>query len=180
LCDFKFEKAGVARPPFFSHAAREVRRARQFRRLRVVGFQVLSALTWRRGARAQSPAAWAYVLGFLWLSGQSPQIGWYAIPGLVLFVSLGVAAAIDTRYLVLPDGSLIVLAACGAVMLMTISGDEAIGRILAALFAFAAFRGLGWAYEEWRGFPGLGQGDASLFAIAGLWLVWAVDPLTLA
>ncbi len=179
MCDSNCEKARVARPAFFSPAASVFGRARLVRRTRVVGRQVLSALAWRQGARALSPGSWAFVCSFLWLAGQSAQLGWLAVPSLVLFVALGVAAAIDARYLILPDGPLVALAASGAVMLTTMSGDDAIGRILAALFAFSAFRAMGWLYEKWRGFPGLGRGDANLFAMAGLWLGWAGLPSAL-
>lgn len=123
-----------------------------------------------------APAAWGFVGGFLWLAVQWAQLGWFALPSLVLFVSLGVAALIDARYFVVPDGPVAVLAVAGVAMRLTSPAEEIVSSFAAAAFAFLIFRVIAWAFEKARGYPGLGQGDARLFAIGGLWLGWSGLP----
>jgi leader peptidase (prepilin peptidase)/N-methyltransferase len=164
-----------ARPPRFNilaKDARALRLARFRRRARFLASFTLHILAWRKGARAFAPAAWGFAISFLWLAGQAGQLGWFALPSLVLFGCLCVAALIDARYFMLPDGPLAALAATGLAMRLISSTEETFSYLFAAAFAFAIFRAAAWIFEKTRGVQGLGHGDARLFAIAGLWLGW--------
>ncbi len=68
------------------------------------------------------------------------------------------------------------MAVTGVAMRLTSPIEEALCCLAAAAFALLTFRAAAWTFEKARGFPGLGQGDARLFAIAGLWLGWAGLP----
>lgn len=136
----------------------------------------LDILVWRHGARGLAPAAWAFVLSLVWLATQVGQLGWFALPSLVLFGCLSVAALIDARYFILPDGPLVILAITGVAMRLTAPVNEIISYFAAAAFGFAIFWAAAWIFEKLRGFPGLGHGDTRLFALAGLWLGWAGLP----
>jgi leader peptidase (prepilin peptidase)/N-methyltransferase len=189
-------EARLPRLARFSKDARAVGLARFRRRARGLSFQAVAILRWREDARSLSPAAWAFVAGLLWLAIDLGRLGWFAPPSLdvlpslvfftslvpftslVLFVCLCVAALIDARYFVLPDGPLAILAVTGVAMRLTEPVDETLGYLAAAAFAFLVFRAIAWIFEKIRGFPGLGQGDARLFALAGLWLGWAGLPAT--
>lgn len=174
-------------PGFFSIGARPFPAARFRRRARILASQAIAIFRLRKGARALAPAAAAFVGGLVWLGVESHafagQFGGCALPTLALFACLSVAALIDARYFILPDGPLILLAIVGAAMRLSWSGfalsPDFISSIAAAAFAFALFRAIGWSFEKWRGYPGLGAGDARLFAVAGLWLGWAGLPTCL-
>jgi len=166
------------RPALFSPQARALRRARFFRRARLLLALAAAILCGRKGARALAPAAWAFVGGLLWLAPQAAALGWLALPSLALFAGLAIAALIDARYLILPDGPLLVIAGCGVVFRLT-TPDQIVAALAAAAFGFVLFRALGWSYEKARGHPGLGPGDARLFGLAGLWLGWDGLPTAL-
>ncbi|MCI4677150.1 A24 family peptidase [Rhodoblastus acidophilus] len=166
------EGARAARSDLFAQSARPPWLARFFRRARLLAALALAILSCRKGFRGLAPAAWGFIAGLLWLAAQPDQLGWYAAPSLVLFVALSVAALIDARYFILPDGPLLVLALAGVALRLAAPVENFAFFLSAAAFAFAVFRAAAWAFEKARGYPGLGQGDARLFALAGLWLGW--------
>lgn len=163
-------------PEAFSKITWTLRLARCRRHARLLASLALAILSWRKDHRALSPAAWGFVGCFFWLASQAGPLGWSALPSLVLFVGLCVAALVDARYFILPDGPLVVLALTGAGLRLAAPWPEAVMYLSAAAFGFLMFRAIGWAYEKARGFPGLGGGDARLFALAGLWLGWGGLP----
>jgi leader peptidase (prepilin peptidase)/N-methyltransferase len=170
------DEARFARLGLFSEDARTLWLARFRRRARIIAALALAVLSFRKGARALFPAAWGFLGGFLWLASDAGQLGWFAFPSFVLFLGLGVAALIDARYFILPDGPLALLAATGVAMRLMSAAEELVSCLAAAAGAFALFRAAAWAFEKTRGYPGLGQGDARLFALAGLWLGWSGLP----
>lgn len=166
----------------FAHSAlrstqgRAVWVARFRRRTRVLASLALAILCWREGFRALGPAAWSFVGGLLWLAPQFPAHDGLALPSLALFACLCVASLIDARYFILADGPLVVLLLSGVAMRALSPDGDLFSSLAAAAFGFAMFRAVAWTFEKLRGVPGLGQGDARLFAIAGLWLGWAGLP----
>jgi leader peptidase (prepilin peptidase)/N-methyltransferase len=175
--------ARAARSALFPQDARALWLARFRRRARLLGSQAFAILSLQKGARALAPAAWAYLAAAVWLFTQSSPLGWSALLSLILFLCLGVAALIDARYFILPDGPLILLAAVGVAMRLAWTGfslsPDLAACLAASAFAFALFHLAGWLFERARDYPGLGSGDARLFALAGLWLGWAGLPTCL-
>ena len=150
--------------------------ARCRRRTRLLSSLAIAILSWRKDYRALSPVAWGFVGCFFWLASQAGPLGWFALPSFVLFTCLCVVALVDARYFILPDGPLVILALTGASLRLAAPWPEILTYLSAAVFGFLIFRTLGWAYAKARGFPGLGRGDAGLFALAGLWLGWTGLP----
>jgi leader peptidase (prepilin peptidase)/N-methyltransferase len=130
----------------------------------------IDILRGRESVRSLTPTAWAFVGGAIWLAADVGKLGWFAAPSAALFAGLAVAALIDARYFLLPDGPLAFLAFVGAAFRLAGPRSEILSVIAAATFAFLVFRSADWCFQRWRGVPGLGKGDARLFAVAGLWL----------
>lgn len=87
-----------------------------------------------------------------------------------MLLSLWLIALFDARYFVIPDGPLVFLSLCALASCAYLTPDETVARLAAAALGFAALRFVAFAYETLRGAPGVGAGDARLFAAAGLWL----------
>jgi leader peptidase (prepilin peptidase)/N-methyltransferase len=98
------------------------------------------------------------------------------VAGVALYAGLCVVALFDARYFVIPDGPLGFLLVSGVATWFAIAPQEIGQRLAAAAAGFAAFRFVAYAYEALRGAPGVGEGDARLFAVAGLWLGFAGLP----
>lgn len=147
-------------------------RARVRRRTRRLGAFAWAILTARRDVRSLTPAAWLFVSGWLALATQATDFPAFVAASGALFVLLGVAALIDGLYFVLPDGPLLALA--GGALLIRVNDPPATvaAFIGAGLAAHGAFWLFARACESLSGRPGLGGGDARLFAVAGLWLGW--------
>jgi leader peptidase (prepilin peptidase)/N-methyltransferase len=124
----------------------------------------------RRGDRAHTHVFWLGLLGLGVLLAQAQQVGWIMLPSLALLAALAVVVAFDVEFLIIPDGPLLVLLATGVVTVFLSASQELPIRLAAAVAAWGSLRALAWAHERWRGFAGLGFGDAKLFGIAGLWL----------
>ena len=94
--------------------------------------------------------------------------------------SLLALALSDLGSFLIPDAIVLPLVPCGLAV-AAFSADEPLAAVLehalAALFGFAFFAGLGWAYRALRRREGLGLGDAKLMAAAGAWLGWQPLPL---
>lgn len=124
----------------------------------------------RGGGRAFAPAAWMAGLAALYLLAQAPQVGAYLLPSAALLAGLCLIALFDAAYFVIPDGPIWVLSVIGLAMILIAEPAEAPARLAAAGLGYVSLRLVAGLYERWRGFPGVGQGDARLFAVAGLWL----------
>jgi leader peptidase (prepilin peptidase) / N-methyltransferase len=99
-----------------------------------------------------------------------------AVSSLALFLGLCLIALFDARYLLIPDGPLVFLLLAGLATCLATAPHEIGARLTAAALGFAALRFVAAAYEAVRGSPGVGEGDARLFAAAGLWLGFAGLP----
>lgn len=142
------------------------------RRGRVLGALALDMLLARADARSLTAAAWLFLLTLGALLAQSGELGWLLLPSLCLFAGLCVVALFDARYFVIPDGPLLCLALCGVAASLAQTPQETAARLAAGAVGFLAIRAIALAYEVLRGAPGVGEGDARLFAVAGLWLGW--------
>ncbi|WP_424363007.1 prepilin peptidase [Methylocystis parvus] len=130
----------------------------------------------RGDGRPLAPAAWAAILSLLAHVAEAPAVGYFLAPGLLLFAGLCLIALFDARYFVIPDGPLAALGLCGVATSLASAPQETPNRLAAAAAAYLALRLIDLAYERLRGTPGVGQGDAKLFALAGLWLGFAGLP----
>lgn len=128
------------------------------------------SLCFRGNARSHAHVAWLALVGFVYVLWQIPQLGGFIFPTLALFVALSVIALFDARYFIIPDGPILFLIASGAAMICLSDLMTIPSRFAAALAAYFSFNFVAWAYQKLRGTPGLGMGDAKLFAVAGLWL----------
>ncbi len=140
---------------------------RHLRRLRAVAAAMLMA---RGEARAYAHVAWLGLIALASLAFELPALGWLAPPSLALFVILALVVLFDAVYFIIPDALVGLLAACGTTTLLAATPLEALAHVMAAAFGYGAFYLVAAVYERLRGAPGLGLGDAKLFAAAGLWL----------
>jgi leader peptidase (prepilin peptidase)/N-methyltransferase len=124
----------------------------------------------RSAGRPLTAAAWASLLTFGALLGQSAALGWLILPSVCLFAALCVVSLFDVRYFVIPDGPLVFLFLCGLATSLAHAPQETGARLAAVVLAFLAFRAVALAYAALRGAPGVGEGDARFFAVAGIWL----------
>lgn len=94
----------------------------------------------------------------------------HALAGTFLGVGLLTLTVIDIRHFLLPDIFTGTLALSGLVFLYWFDPGSLAAHALSGLLAFAVIAGLGEVYRRWRGHDGIGQGDAKLMAVAGIWL----------
>ncbi|HEY8065331.1 MAG TPA: prepilin peptidase [Methylosinus sp.] len=135
----------------------------------------VSIATARGEGRALAHVAWIAFGGLAVALLDLAQLGWWAAPTLILFGALALAAVFDARYLVIPDGPLIILLLLGLATLPR-DGDETALRLAAAAGGYGALRAIDAAYRLLRGRAGLGLADAHLLGLAGLWLGPAALP----
>jgi leader peptidase (prepilin peptidase)/N-methyltransferase len=158
---------------FFRLTLTEPACRRRRRALAPVAGDILLA---RRDGRPLAPAAWAALLALLAHVAEAPAVGYFIVPGLLLFAGLCLIALFDARYFVIPDGPLYALGVCGVAASLASAAQETPARLAAAAAGYVALRLIDVAYERLRGAAGVGQGDAKLFALAGLWLGFAGMP----
>ncbi|MBY6242696.1 prepilin peptidase [Methylosinus sp. Sm6] len=130
----------------------------------------------RGEGRSLAHVAWIALAGASLLLADAGSLGWWGLPTLALFASLALVALFDARYLLIPDGPLLVLLLCGAALLPVLESGAVLDRLAAAAGGYAALRGADLAYERLRGHAGLGPADARLLGLAGLWLGVAALP----
>lgn len=149
------------------------RSLRRCARLRAPAWLILTA---KGEGRALAHVAWAALAGAALLLPEAGSLGWWSLPTLALFCGLALVALFDARYLLIPDGPLLLLLLCGLALLPWLEPAEIADRLAAAVCGFATLRLAELAYERLRGHPGLGPADARLFGLAGLWLGLAALP----
>lgn len=149
------------------------------RRRRALAPLLRDILFGRREGRALTPAAWMAGFAFLALLAQSSDVGLFLIPSLVLLPALGLIALYDARYFVIPDGPVLFLGLSGIATFLIGAPQEAASRLAAGAVGYASMRIVALAYEAFRGAPGVGEGDAKLYALAGIWLGFAGLPSSL-
>lgn len=142
-------------------------------RLRTPAWLILTA---SGEGRALAHVAWLALAGAALLTPEAGSLGWWSLPTLALFCGLALIALFDARYLIIPDGPLLVLLLSGLALLPWLEAREIVDRLAAAICGFATLRIAEFAYERLRGHAGLGSADARLFGLAGLWLGLAALP----
>ncbi len=140
------------------------------RRYRRLGLDAREILAGRKGGRAHSHVLWLGLVGLAYLLAQFDDLGWYIVPSLALLAALVIIVLFDARYFLIPDAPILFLLFSGALTPLTGGMTEMPLRVAAAVCAWGSLRLVAWVFEQWRGVPGLGLGDAKLFGIAGLWL----------
>ncbi len=99
--------------------------------------------------------------------------------GCVLGWTLLPLAWIDAEHFWLPDVLTLPLLAAGLLATWFLAPWAVTDHALAAALGYGLFRCLAAVYRRWRGFEGLGQGDAKLLAAGGAWLGLAALPAVL-
>jgi leader peptidase (prepilin peptidase)/N-methyltransferase len=141
--------------------------ARRRRALAPLARDILLA---RGDGRPLAPTAWAAFLSLIAHFAEAPAVGYFLAPSLLLFAGLCLIALFDARYFVIPDGPLLTLGLCGAATSLASAPQETAARFAAGVAAYVALRLVALGYETLRGAAGVGEGDARLYALAGLWL----------
>lgn len=135
-------------------------------------------LRWRNIGRA------VLVVGALYLVLLLPLALHLALtPSLVATVALAVAlvglSAFDMVHLRLPDRATLPLIGGGLAYTALTVPDDVVWHGASAAVAYVCLWLLARVYAGWRGRPGLGLGDAKLYAAAGAWLGGAALPSVL-
>ncbi|OAI25736.1 peptidase A24 [Methylosinus sp. R-45379] len=135
----------------------------------------IRAATARGEGRALAHVVWIALAALAFAFLDLAQLGYWAAPTLVLFAALAFASVFDARFLIIPDGPLIVLLLLGLALLPS-DGEEAALRLAGAAGGYATLRAIDMSYRLLRGRAGLGLADAHLLGLAGLWLGPAALP----
>ena len=114
----------------------------------------------------------------VWQPHQTSPFG-VIFASLLLGITLAILSAIDLYWQRLPDLLTLPLMAAGLVLCVALQWDDVWMRIAAATLAYFAIYTIAMIYERLRNRPGLGLGDAKLFAAAGAWLGIAGLPAVL-
>lgn len=153
--------------------------ARCRRRWRALAPLSCDILFWRGDGRVLAPAAWGAAISLACLLVQWRDIGPYLVPSVVLLPALCVIALFDARFFVIPDGPVLLLSLTGIATALAGEPRDALVRLAAAIAGYVGLRLVALAYEALRGAPGVGEGDARLYALAGLWLGFTGLPSSL-
>lgn len=89
---------------------------------------------------------------------------------MALVLVLVALSAIDAWTRRLPDWLTLPLLALGLAVTSAIEPEQLLPHVFAAVLGFASFWLVAVLYRRYRGFDGLGLGDAKLLAAAGAWL----------
>ena len=118
------------------------------------------------------------VLTGIWPPHSSPPYS-IILASLLLAVTLAMLSTIDLYWQRLPDILTLPLTAAGLVLCAVLQWDDVWARCAAAILAYLLMYTIAAIYERLRNRPGLGLGDAKLFAAAGAWLGIAGLPAVL-
>lgn len=100
-------------------------------------------------------------------------------PSALLGWALLALAEIDRRHFWLPDGLVLPLIAGGLAMSARAGSDQLLAAAIGAAAGYLSLSLINRLYGRIRGRPGLGRGDAKLFAAAGAWVGWTGLPQVL-
>ncbi len=128
-------------------------------------------------------AACAFIAFYLALAApalfdSAPSRG-ILVASLVLMSALVALSTIDLYHHRLPDLLTLPLVLAGLTFSVAIRNDDALERSIAAVLGYAVLFAVAEVYERLRHRPGLGLGDAKLFAGAGAWVGLAGLPAVL-
>jgi leader peptidase (prepilin peptidase) / N-methyltransferase len=120
---------------------------------------------------------WRWPAGLVVLYAVPALLGWHGVApsaqvlvlSLILAATLIVLSEIDRQTFRLPNWITIALALSG-ILAAAIVGGGIIWHVFSAGLGVALILLVDRAYRAWRGFSGIGQGDAKLFAASGAWL----------
>jgi leader peptidase (prepilin peptidase) / N-methyltransferase len=132
----------------------------------------MTAALHRMGAAAGAFAAFYLALATPALSGAWPPQG-IVVASLILMVALVALSTIDLFHQRLPDLLTLPLIFAGLTVSTTIRNEYVLERVLSAALAHGLMFLVAVVYERLRDRPGLGLGDAKLFAAAGAWVGYA-------
>lgn len=101
------------------------------------------------------------------------------ISGGLLGAALIALSGFDIAEWRLPDVLTLPLAVVGVVLAWPLSAEALLAATGSAALGFLVLYAVARAFERSRGYPGLGLGDAKLFAAAGAWVGAAALPMVL-
>ncbi len=111
------------------------------------------------------------------LGGPALQTPRALLLSLLLGAMLAALSLIDLRTYRLPDVLTLTLAVAGCLSPDPLLVAEIAWRMAAAVAGWLAFFAIATFYRRWRGFEGLGLGDAKLLGAGGAWLGMEALPL---
>jgi leader peptidase (prepilin peptidase)/N-methyltransferase len=149
-------------------SAAELAKKRSRRRVRLARF-VACAFALRPPAARVAHVAWGFAAGLATLAPEFPRDPMFGATSVALFALLGFIACFDARTFLIPDRCLLILLALGVALALGRGFHGARMAFAAMIAGYVAIRALNLAYEMLRGEAGIGQGDAKLFAVIGLW-----------
>jgi leader peptidase (prepilin peptidase) / N-methyltransferase len=112
--------------------------------------------------------------GTIWTAG--PQ---YLLRTAVLGMVLVLLSIIDIETYRLPDWLTLPLAVAGCMFPPDFSVPVIAWHVASAIAGFLSLYLVAWGFQRYRGYGGLGLGDAKLFAAAGAWLGMEALPFVL-
>jgi leader peptidase (prepilin peptidase)/N-methyltransferase len=112
---------------------------------------------------------------FAWAALATPPT-WVLAASLALGWCLLALGATDIASLRLPDLFTLPLVAAGLAVALALPGAPLADHLAGTAGGYLALAALAWAFARWRGFEGLGLGDAKLLAAGGAWLGWMALP----
>jgi leader peptidase (prepilin peptidase) / N-methyltransferase len=132
---------------------------------------------WLKGRcrRCDAPLGWFYPAVELAAVGVAIW-AWTEADGWVLWASCGFGwtllalGLVDWRHMVLPDLLTLPLIPAGPIVAEFAAPDAVLDDVAGAAGGFVFFTLVAWAYRRWRGWEGLGAGDAKLLAAIGAWV----------
>lgn len=124
-------------------------------------------------ARAGAAIALGSVLATVSLALSPDERGFW---GVLLAFGLSWASMIDIDRFTLPDGITLGLVVAG-LGIQVFRGVPLTDFLIGAVGGYLVLALVAKTYENVRGRPGLGLGDAKLLSAAGAWLGWAALPL---
>ncbi|HEY2069679.1 MAG TPA: A24 family peptidase [Rhizomicrobium sp.] len=111
---------------------------------------------------AMAVVVWAAFATQGWVFAATAVLGW-------ILLALAVA---DWRFFILPDALNAVLALTGLGAAYVFAREAMLDHVIALVAGFAVFAALAFLYRRFRGFDGLGLGDAKLLGALGAWVSW--------
>jgi len=109
-----------------------------------------------------------FLLVTLWAFWAAPNNAIY--PTIVLGWLLVILARIDFASLILPDPLNFAVALLAVSILPFSQSTNLLDHLVGGVAGFVLLWAIDAAYKRWRGYAGLGRGDAKLFGAIGLWV----------